>query len=482
MLIYSIKRILLFLPIFLLISMLVFGLSKATPGDAAERLLMADGGAMPSGGSNSLQFFNQQYQQAAAQLGLDKPAFYLSIQPAAYPDSLYKINQPFRKKAIRKLLAKHGNWTAIERYFQNIDDFQLQLFDATAAFGTQFNEAKRTTNQLFSTYKTAAIHQHFLNLKKELSGDSLVLEKLQLPLENLQTNFKNIEKNATPNLLNFPKIVWHGFDNQYHNWLKNFLRGDFGISLVNGQSVSEKITTALFWTLIINGLALFFTYLIAVPIGVYAAKKAGSRFDFQTSFWAFLLYSLPVFWVGTMLLTFFATPDFGIHFFNTGLCNLPDSAPFFERLGCQARQLILPVFCLTYPSLAFLIRQMRGSMLTTLKTNYIQTAAAKGLQEKVILWKHAFRNALFPMITILATIFPRMVAGSVIVEVIFNLPGMGWLLYKSILAEDYPVIFVVLLLGAMMTMIGILVADILYVWADPRISISNEQLAISNEE
>ena len=163
-------------------------------------------------------------------------------------------------------------------------------------------------------------------------------------------------------------------------------------------------------------------------------------------------------------------------------CNLPDSAPFFERLGCQARQLILPVFCLTYPSLAFLIRQMRGSMLRTLKTNYIQTAAAKGLQGKMILWKHAFRNALFPMITILATIFPRMVAGSVIVEVIFNLPGMGWLLYESIIAEDYPIIFVVLLLGAVMTMIGILVADILYVWADPRVSMNNEQLAISNEE
>ena len=473
MLRYFIKRTVLFIPIFLLISMLIFGLSKTTPGDPAERLLLLNGGATPTGGSNSLAFFHQQYQQEATRLGLDKPSFYFAITPLAYPDSLFKITYPFRKKAMRKLLAKHGNWSEIDIYFKELDQFETQLFETTAAFGTQFNDAKRTLTQLSATYKKTEIHQHFTHLTKKLQADSLVFATLQLPLENLQNRFQKIEINATPTQLNFPKFVWYGLDNQYHHWLVNFIQGDFGISLANGQMVSKKITTALFWTLIINGLSLFFTYLIAVPIGVYAAQKVGTNFDFQTSFWSFLLYSMPVFWVGTMLLTFLATPDFGLHIVNTGLCNLPDSTPFFQRLGCQAKQLVLPVFCLTYPSLAFLIRQMRGSMLTTLQTNYMQTAAAKGLQEKTILWKHAFRNALFPIITILATIFPRMVAGSVIVEVIFNLPGMGWLLLEAIQVEDYPVVFVVLLLGAALTMIGILIADILYIWADPRVSINN---------
>lgn len=480
MLRYLLKRILLFFPIFLLISMLIFGLSKATPGDPAERLLLLDGGARPSGGSNSLNFFYQQHQQEVIHLGLDKPAFYFSIMSFAYPDSLFKINQPFRKKAMRKLLAKHGNWTEIDMYFKNLTHFESQLFDATAASGTKFNDAKRTVIRLFTTYNSAEIERHFLNLKTEIVIDSLVFSTLNPSLENLQNAFQKIAKNETPQLLNFPKLVWYGFDNQYHNWLRKLLTGNFGISLVNGQSVSKKIGNALFWTLIVNGLALFFTYLIAIPIGVYAAKKVGSQFDFYTSFGAFMLYSLPVFWVGTMLLTFLATPDFGLHWFNTGLCNLPDSTPFFPLLGCQIKQLILPIFCLTFPSLAFLIRQMRGSMLIVLKTNYIQTAAAKGLQEKPILWKHAFRNALFPIITIFATIFPRMVAGSVIVEVIFNLPGMGWLLLESIRAEDYPVFFVVLLLSAALTMIGILVADILYIWADPRVAINNEKLIMKN--
>lgn len=458
--------------------MLIFGLSKATPGDPAEELLEQDGGAMPTGGRNSLNFSYQQYQQKTIKLGLDKPAFYFAITPLAYPDSLYKINHPFRKKAMRKLLAQYGNWTMVDAYFKSLESFEWQLFDATASSGTKFNEAKRTLKQLFKSYKTVDVELYFSSLTKEISTDSLVFASLYSPLEKVQNDFLAIEENATTNLLNFPKFVWYGFDNQYHHWLINFLSGDFGISLKNGQSVTKKISTALFWTLIINGLALFFTYLIAIPIGVYAAQKVSSNFDFQTSFWSFLLYSLPVFWIGTMLLTFLATPDFGLHIFNTGLCNLPDSAPFFERLGCQLRQLVLPVLCLTYPSLAFLIRQMRGSMLTTLKTNYIKTAAAKGLQENAILWKHAFRNALFPMITILATIFPRMIAGSVIVEVIFNLPGMGWLLLGSIRANDYPVVFVILLLGASLTMIGLLVADVLYVWADPRVSMKRKELKI----
>lgn len=475
MLPYLLKRILLFLPIFLLISILIFGLSKASPGDPAERLLLIDGGAVPSGGRNSLAFYYQQYQQQAMRLGLDKPAFYFAMMPLAYPDSLYKINHPSRKKAIRKLLAKHGNWTAIEQYQHSLSKFEQELFDATAHAGTQFNDTKRALRYLFDSYQEKNVERYFSDIETSIAKDSTIEQRLSIPLANLHEDYENIEKTATPQLLRFPKIVWYGFNNQYHCWLTGFAQGDFGISLINGQSVSQKIANALFWTLIINGLALLFTYLIAIPLGVYAARNVGSNFDFLTSFGSFLLYSLPVFWVGTLLLTFLATPDFGLHFFNTGLCTLPKSAPLLERFICQTRQLILPVFCLTYPSLAFLIRQMRGGMLLTLQTNYVQTATAKGLDEQTVLWKHAFRNALFPIITILATIFPRMVAGSVIVEVIFNLPGMGWLLFESINAQDYPVVFVILLLGAFLTMLGILFADILYLLADPRVSLATKK-------
>jgi len=466
---YFLKRIFLFIPMFLLISMLVFGLSKASPGDSAERLLQLEGETMPVGGSRSLAFFYQHYQRESARLGLDKPAFYFSFLPAAYPDTLYKINQPYRQKALRKLVAKYGNWTIVEHYFNQISEFESQLFAATASKGTKFNEAKRTVRALFVNWKKPILIVHFRNIKTELQKDSTVYAALERPFEKVEKAFLEIEKKATPSQMNFPKIVWRGLDNQYHNWLVNFIKGDFGVSLINGQTVFGKIKTALFWTLIINGLALFFTCLIAIPLGVLAAQRAGSILDSQISFWSFILYALPVFWIGTLLLTLFATPDFGLHFVNTGLCSLPKSAPFWQQLGCHARQLFLPVFCLTYPALAFLIQQMRSSMLTTLNSDYIQTARAKGLTERQIIWKHAFRNALFPIITILGNLLPRLIAGSVIVEVIFNLPGMGWLLLESIRVEDYPVVFVVLLLGAALTMIGLLVADLIYTIADPRV-------------
>lgn len=469
MLKYFLKRLFLFFPLFFLISLLIFGLSKATPGNPAERLMQLEGEANPNGGSRSLAFFHQQYERETARMGLNKPAFYFSFLPAAYPDTLHKISLPDQEKTIRKLIAKYGNWKIIEQYFQKIGAFESQLFATTASLGTKFNESKRLTRGLFKHWKKPIILNHFEKLEQEIIKDSTVHLTLKSPLQNLKDSFHRIEKEATPQRMNYPKIIWHGADNQYHNWLKKFVCGDFGVSLTNGQTVSQKINTALFWTLVINSIALFFTFSIALPLGVLAAKKAGSRLDEQISFWSFLLYALPVFWIGTLLLTLFATPDFGLHFVNTGLCALPNSTPFLQQFSCHVRQLFLPVFCLTYPSLAFLIQQMRSSMIAVLQKDFVRTARAKGLTEKQVIWKHGFRNALFPMVTILGNIFPRLIAGSVIVEVIFNLPGMGWLLLESLRAADYPVVYIVLLLGATLTMFGMLIADLVYAFIDPRV-------------
>ena len=149
--------------------------------------------------------------------------------------------------------------------------------------------------------------------------------------------------------------------------------------------------------------------------------------------------------------------------------NLTQGDPFWPRFWQRLSHLILPVFCLTYASLAFIARQMRESILSVNRLDYIRTARAKGLSSQVILWKHAFRNAIFPLITMIALLFPAVIAGSVAIELIFNIPGMGLLVYDSIVAEDWPVVFTVLLLTAVMTMLGNLVADILYTFANPRV-------------
>jgi peptide/nickel transport system permease protein len=178
---------------------------------------------------------------------------------------------------------------------------------------------------------------------------------------------------------------------------------------------------------------------------------------------------MPSFWVGSLLIMILGAwlkifPVSGIQ----SIAN-SENWPFLQRLVDWAYHLVLPVICLAYNSIAFLSKQMQNAMLETLSTEYIQTAKAKGLSSRTVIWKHAFKNSLFPMITLFANIFPAMVGGSVIIETIFSLPGMGFLLYQSIYARDYPVMIAVFTLSGVMTILGILVSDILYKQIDPRV-------------
>lgn len=186
----------------------------------------------------------------------------------------------------------------------------------------------------------------------------------------------------------------------------------------------------------------------------------------------FVLYSLPSFWIGTIFIVFLTTPEYGMDFFPTGvgLDPLPDDAAWYTRLTQTGYELILPIFCMTYGSFAFLSRQMRGSMLGVVRQDYIRTAKAKGLSQDKIIWKHSFRNSLFPIITVFSSVFPRALSGSIAIELIYNIPGMGKLALLSITARDWPVVFTITMFAALLTMIGNLIADMLYAVVDPRVS------------
>ena len=208
-------------------------------------------------------------------------------------------------------------------------------------------------------------------------------------------------------------------------------------------------------------------------MGVVAAAKKNSVFDKTSTLITFLLFSLPSFWIATILVVFFTTPEYG------SWTNIFPSIGLGKNYGVQsgwanfwdvAAHLILPVFCLTYAALAFISRQVRGGMLDVLQKDFIRTAKAKGVAPKKVIWKHAFRNSLFPIITLFAAVFPATLAGSVVIEVIFNIPGMGRLAFDAIYAEDWPIVFSVLMLAAILTIIGNLVADMLYAAADPRVT------------
>ncbi len=278
-----------------------------------------------------------------------------------------------------------------------------------------------------------------------------------------------------------PVIEFHN-KNQFHRWLfgddittKGILRGDFGISWMTNQPVSSIISSRIGWSLFFTISSVFFAYLISVPIGLKTAARPGSGLDKTFTLVFTILFSLPVFWVSNLLMLLFCNPDLLNIFPSSGVSptgGFPDGSTFAYKIIHSLPYMVLPTICYTYSSFAFLSRSIKTSVSEILKEDYIRTAYAKGLDEKTILRKHAFRNALLPMITIFSQVFPFAIGGSVILETIFTIPGMGLAIYQGIASQDYPVIIAVFLITGIITMLSFLLSDLLYAVADPRISYS----------
>ncbi len=255
---------------------------------------------------------------------------------------------------------------------------------------------------------------------------------------------------------------------QYISWLKKLARFDFGRSFIDNRPVIEKILERLPITILINVLAMTIIFLFSIPIGIKSAVKRGSIFDKTTTVFVFLGFAAPSFWLGLLLMFFFGV-RLGI-LPVSGIVSLDfENYAFLDKVVDILRHLILPVTVATVGGLAGVSRYMRQSMLNVISQDYIRTARAKGLPERAVIYKHALRNALLPIITILGLSIPGLISGSVILETIFSIPGIGRLMVESVFARDYNVIMAGLVISALLTLLGNLMADIAYVYADPRI-------------
>ena len=257
----------------------------------------------------------------------------------------------------------------------------------------------------------------------------------------------------------------------YGDWIGRVVRLDLGESWIDHRAVTTKIAERLPLTMSLAGSAILLSYLIAIPLGMIAALKRGQLVDRSIAFFVLVLYSIPSFAAALLLILFVAggdylnlLPMYGIHSINA-----PEMG-FWSSLGDRIRHMILPVFCLTYASLAYISRYTRVSMLEALGQDFLRTARAKGLRERAVILRHALRNALIPVVTIFALELPALIGGAVIIESIFSLPGMGQLILQSLDTRDTPVIMGVTVLSAIVTLFGYLLADILYMVVDPRIS------------
>lgn len=256
---------------------------------------------------------------------------------------------------------------------------------------------------------------------------------------------------------------------QYLDWLRRLAILDFGDSFVDGRAVIKKIGDSLPITVVINSLSLLIIFLVAVPIGVLSAARQYSLFDKFTTVFVFIGFSVPTFWLALLLMILFGIRLNWLPISGIKSLYLADPA-FWNRALDYARHLVLPVFVSSFGGLAGLSRYTRSNMLEVIRQDYIRTARAKGLSERAVIYKHALRNALMPVITILGLSVPGLIGGSVIFETIFSIPGMGQLFYGSVMARDYPVIMGILFIGAILTLFGNFLADISYAIVDPRIS------------
>ncbi len=256
---------------------------------------------------------------------------------------------------------------------------------------------------------------------------------------------------------------------RYLIWLKRLFTLDFGTSFLDHRPVITKIIERLPATLILNITSLLCALLLAIPLGLYSAVKQYSLFDKVNGVVVYMLYSLPDFWVALILIMFFGVklklfPFYGIESWDAR------ELGFFGYLWDRILHMIMPTFCLTYGSLAFLSRFVRGSTLEVIRKDYIRTALAKGLEEKDVIYRHVFKNTMIPMLTLLGILLPALISGSVILEYIFSWPGIGALFFKAVLSRDYPTVMGLSFISAILVLLSTLLADLLYAWADPRIT------------
>jgi peptide/nickel transport system permease protein len=249
---------------------------------------------------------------------------------------------------------------------------------------------------------------------------------------------------------------------QYARWLGNVFQLNFGLSLQHSIPVTTLIAQRFPASLLLAGAAMLIATVVALTLGTISALRRYSIYDYAATIFAFLGLSIPGFWLGIMLIIIFAVQ---LGWLPSGGMKSPDGGDLVDRL----RHLILPAISLSSFAVAQLMRYTRSSMIEVLKNDYIRTARSKGLAERVVIYRHAMKNALIPVVTVIGVITPRILGGAVITETVFTWPGMGRLAVNAAFTRDYPLVMAITLFVAVLVILSNLIADICYGFLDPRI-------------
>jgi peptide/nickel transport system permease protein len=474
---YVLRRLLLMIPTFIGISLILFLILNLAPGRPGTQ------GAADLAQSARGETTQESYRIFREQFHLDKPVLFNTRFALTKYEVLRDVRVAARvsestsseRIAAQERLEDYGQ-DAVPHLIACLDDADPRVRDATAYF------LRITSGRpLLDPFNPNPSEEQRLQ-NREIDRENAELRELRYAFDAPEAKKRDVvrawKRWYGRNASRFEHGFWDKarmlfFETRFAHYWKNLVRLDFGVSLVNREPVVRTLVSKLKYSLTLSVGSLLIAYLVAVPLGVFSAVRRGTRADRAVTTGLFMLYSMPSFFVATLLLYGFSLganfPPFRL--FPTGGWQSQDYADMttLGRIGDVLWHVVLPLACMTYGSLAALSRYMRAGLLDVLQADFIRTARAKGLSERIVIGKHALRNGLLPIITLLAGLLPAVLGGSVIVEFIFGIPGMGLWIVDSIYQRDYNVIMAVQLFSTLLVLFGLLLTDLGYALVDPRI-------------
>ena len=445
MLLYVLKRILFFIPKFFLITIIAFFITSSSPIDPVQKYAIG-----LNQDARSIEIAQKEYY---AKYGLDKPLFYFSINNYASCDTLNRVPLKQERETLHYLSQYYGNWDKTSSYYLTIK-----------------NELKQDNSG-----NSISILKELLLEKKEDRIDFLI-QKLEHK-DAILANFNSLKESKTITNKLIPTFNWYGANSQYHEWIFRFLKGDFGNSYVTGEPVARVLGKKLWRSFELVFFAILIAYFISIPIGVFMSKIKSKTLYNGVNLSLVLLMSIPSFIFGIFLMHYFSNPEHLFWFESNGYKDFELSEDayyklnYLERLWHSLPYMVLPIITYIYASFAFLAKQTEVSLLEENNKLYVLAAKAKGVTDVQLTWKHTLKNALFPLITLFANIFPLAIGSSVVVEYVFQYNGIGKATVEAIQVSDRPILLAVICLSALMVMVSHLVTDILYQILDPRIKL-----------
>jgi peptide/nickel transport system permease protein len=448
---FFLKKLIFLIPTVLVVIITAFFLSKLVPGDRAESILILQG-VQPEASN-----YQKEYQRVYLQQGLDKPLFYFSVLPHFYPENINRILDPQERQLWQKWLQEKYPSENISKVLDERRNL-VTLLEKNTSY---------QNNDILKNIRFESDVQKLNNITDKLLGFQPSSKK---EIKTFQSKITELE--ASKISWYYPRVAWHGYNNQFHFWVASVLKGDFGQSIKDGRPVSEKVGKAIQWTLILALLSISVALIISIPVGLYSGYYNHTWITKVSDFFWLILYSVPVFWLASILILYTTSGRYGSWldiFPAPGLWYIPEGQSTWKTLSQYGQQLILPVVCMVANDIAQISAIIRNNTEEQKSKPYIMMARAKGLNDNGILRKHILPNVLLPLITIGGGRLASALSGALIIEVIFNIPGMGRLMYDSILAGDWNVVFGILVVLSVVTVIVLAVTDIMYAWANPKI-------------